>query len=605
VNGTGRGDGPRWLDRAERAADRLAGCYPGTGPDPGEDLVRATAFLGSSLSPRTVVEAGYVAGAAAFPALFVAILAAGPASLAGLAATGGAFAVVHGIHRVPVLLARVRRTRALGAASGLLGRAVLRMRLDPSLERAVAFAARSGDGPLAASLAGHVRRAEGTPDSGLDGFASEWSETFPALDRATALLVSSATAPSGERERSLDRALEAVLEGSRDELAAFAGRVRGPVTALYAFGVLLPLALVGVVPAARVAGVDGLTVGSFVLVYDVLLPAGLLAAGLSLLVRRPVAFPPPAVPTTHPDVPDRTWPERIAGLGAAALGWFGANAAIARWAAPTAAVGAGVGAWLVVRYRPVTRVRERVRAVESGLPDALYLIGRRVSEGVAVEAALDRAAEEAPGATGAVLGDAVRVARGLRVDVHSAFLGDCGALGDVPSPRARGTARLLALAATEGRPAGETLVAAADQLDELRRIEREARRELASVTGTLANTAAVFAPLVGGATVALAGTMANHGGGAGSGPGPPGSVSAASTATTGTAEATGSAALAVADLGPAVFTYVILLAAVLTALSVGLERGLDAALVGYRVGLALLSATATFLAAVVGAGLLA
>jgi hypothetical protein len=50
---------------------------------------------------------------------------------------------------------------------------------------------------------------------------------------------------------------------------------------------------------------------------------------------------------------------------------------------------------------------------------------------------------------------------------------------------------------------------------------------------------------------------------------------------------------------------VLVLAAVLTALSTGLRRGVDRALVGYRVGMALLAATATYLAAVVAGGLVA
>ena len=53
----------------------------------------------------------------------------------------------------------------------------------------------------------------------------------------------------------------------------------------------------------------------------------------------------------------------------------------------------------------------------------------------------------------------------------------------------------------------------AEQTDELRRVEAEARRELRRVTDTLTNTAAVFGPLVAGATVALAARVAAEGGG--------------------------------------------------------------------------------------------
>jgi hypothetical protein len=190
----------------------------------------------------------------------------------------------------------------------------------------------------------------------------------------------------------------------------------------------------------------------------------------------------------------------------------------------------------------------------------------------------------------------------LDLGVRQAFVGHLGALRDVPSQRARGIAELLALAASEGRPAGEAVVALADHLGDLRRVETEARQELRQVTGTLASTAALFGPLVAGATVALADGMAGAGGAATTalaGAGSSGPASAASG--TGTPSA---GALATADLGVAVGFYTLILTVVLTALSVGLEHGLDRALVGYRIGVALLSATATFLASVVGASLL-
>jgi hypothetical protein len=570
----------------ESALARLARWCPGD-VEGSAELDRALGFLGADARAETVVRAGYVFGAAvATLALaplvtFVGWVGVALAAAAGLGAT-------HAIHRAPVILAELRRTRALGATTGLLGRIVLRMRIEPSPERAARFAARTGTGPLAGNLAEHVRRTGGTPRSGLAAFADEWSDWFPALERATALVEAGADAPAGERSRTLDRAMSAVLDGTRDRMAAFVETVRGPATAIYAFGVFLPLALVGVLPTARIAGL-GVSVGHVVVIYDLLLPAGLLAAAGWLLVRRPVAFPPPRIGRDHPDVPDRDWPAPVAGLGGGGVGWVAGDTLAGGWGGPVALVGVGCGAALVIRYRPVMSVRERVRAVEDGLDDALYLVGRRVTEGTAVESALATAAGEVTGETGEVLADAVGVGRRLRVGVRESFLGEHGALATCPSPRARGAAALLALAASEGRPAGVAVVSMADHLDELAGLEAEARRELGQVTGTLGNTASLFAPLVAGATVSLSERLADSG-----------------LATAGDLAGRSSMAAAgptTGDLGLAVGGYVLVMAVVLTGLSTGLERGLDRALVGYRVGAALLVATATYLAAFVGAGL--
>ena len=580
-----------WVDpRIRRVAREAAEQYPGT-VDPTTELHRALAFLDSDLRADTVVRAGYVVAvpAAILCLLALVVLPGVPLPAAVPAAVGIGLGATHVCHRLPVAAAALRRTRALGDAPGLVARAALRLRLAATPERAATFAARSGSGPLARSLAAHTDRTRGESATGFEGFADEWRPWFPALDRSVSLLVSAVDAPADEREAALDRALETVLDGAHDEMAAFAGEVRAPASGIYAFGVLLPLALVGVVPAARAGGVS-IPATAFVGLYDVVLPVGLVGAGAWLLLQRPIALPPARVGSDHPDVPSG----RVRGLLAGTLG-VGAGGAVgsvvASWAAPVAATGVGVGAGLAVHYRPMARVRADVREIESGIADATAVVGRRVTAGESVETAVESAADATTGRTSDLFATAAGLQRRLRVGVRRAFLGEHGALVDVPSPRTRATASLLSVAAAQGRPAGTTLVTLADHLTELRRVEAEARRELAAITGTLQHTAAVFAPLVGGATVAMATQM---------------TASEATLATAGSVSGStpGAAVLPPSTLGLAVGVYVLALATILTAVAAGLDRGLDRALVGYRIGLALLSATPTYLVAFLGASAL-
>jgi len=565
----------------QRLLNRAAAGYPWP-VDTSLELTRALRFLGvdRDLSAETVVRAGYVLGGVigTIAAAVVGLIGLGLPAI-GLTAILGGLGTTHLVHSGPVALATLARTRALGAAPGIVGRAVLRMRIEPSEEAAVAFAADTGESPLASSLRRHVRRAAGRPGTGIDTFGEEWRPWFPALERALHLLGAAADAPPARRERTLDRALETVLRGTSDQMQAFVGTVSGPATGIYAFGVLLPLALVAVVPGARMAGID-ITVSTIVVIYDVLLPAGLIGAAGWLLLRRPVAFPAPTVTRAHPSVSDRRWPAPVGGVlaggGAAVLG---ANV-IAPWTAPLAGLGIGSGVALAVWYRPIMAVRNRVRDIEDGLPDALYLIGRRVSGGHSVEQGIERAGAELPGAIGDVLTEATRRQRVLSIGVGDALIGDHGVVSTLPSARTQSMATLLALAGQEGQPAGHAIVSMADHLNELQTVEREAHHELAQVTGTLKNTAAVFGPLVAGATVALADGLR----------------------TLGDDEAV--ATLPVDGLGLAIGTYVLILATVLVILSTTLEQGLDRPAIGYRIGIATVSATTTFLIAYVGAGLL-
>jgi Flp pilus assembly protein TadB len=563
----------------------LAARWPWPTPaDPALD--GALAYLGASVDAPVLEGAARVIGVglcAVALALGTAVgLVTGARWGVAVAAAGGAVGAGTPLAAAwgPRLAARLVRTRALGSVGSLVGRAALCLRIDPTVERAAAFAARTGTGVLARSLGGHVDRATGTPRSGFEGFAAEWSDPFPALTRAVSRLEAAAAAPVGERERHLDRAVSAALEGAEEELAAFTSEIRGPVTGLYAFGVLLPLALVGVLPAARATGAR-ISLHVVVVIYDAVLPVVVVVAGAWLLARRPVAFPPPRIGTGHPATPSDRRGALAAGVATGVVGGLVAWWAVARWAAPVVGVGLGAGATLVVRFHAANGVRTRVLAVERGLHDALYLIGRRVAAGEAVEAALAGAAGRIDGATGDLLETAASRQRRLGHTVTEAFRGDGGPLCDLPSRRVEGMVTLLGLAATEGEPAGDALVATAEHVEELGRVERTARRELAQVTDTLANTAAVFGPLVGGATVALSARVAR----------------------TGAAAGFGAAPLPTAALGIAVGAYVLWLAAALTTLATGLTHGLDRTLVGYRVGIALCLATVAYVAAYVGAGL--
>ncbi|WP_407066988.1 type II secretion system F family protein [Haloarcula brevis] len=557
-------------------AGALAAAYPGSTEVP-DEYRRACRLLSLSPPPETVLTASY--GVAVAGSLLAAV---GVWMLRGPVATTLVFGVLGlslgiaalGRYGVP-FAAEAKRIRTLGAAPSLVMTLALGATLWPSAERAAAFAGRAGDGRLAAELERHRQRAAGTPRSGLGTFASAWGDRFPALERAVGLVESATAAPAEERPELLGRARKRILDGTRDEMAAFASSLRGPATGVYAFGVLLPLAMASLLPAAAAAGVP-VTAPVLVGSYGIALPAALLVACCWLLGRRPVAFPPATIPRSHPDVPATARPSVAAGVVAGSGGWVLADALVAAWAAPVGALGAGVGSALVVHYRPVAEVRDRVTAVEAGLPEALSAVGRRLDRGHSVEAALVETADETPEPTSSVVDAAVARQRQLGVDIEGAFLGPGGALAEVPSQRARRVAVLLDAAATIGPPAGEAVTTMGEHVAALRTIERETRRDLAQITETLSNTAALFGPLVGGATVALAGSM---GGGE------------------------RFAAVPTALLGPVVGWYVLALAVLLTALSTGLHRGLDRALVAYRAGLALLSATVTFLVAVVATGL--
>ncbi|MDZ7747418.1 MAG: type II secretion system protein [Halobacteriales archaeon] len=483
--------------------------------------------------------------------------------------------VIEATVRIPALLAAVVRRRAFGGAPWLICRAAMRLRVTPTLEAAAAVAATKSTTPLDRAVAVSVRRGRVTGTAGFDDFLDRWGE-FPPLRRGIRLLTAASRTGDDDRPAAIDRALDAVLDGVRETAADDAAGLRGPVTAVYAFGVLLPLAFVAALPAAGVAGLP-ISLSIVVLIYDIVLPVGLLAAGLWLTTKRPVTFPPTRIRATHPEVPDTPWRALTAGGAVACCAVVAAPVVLPAWAPSLASIGLGFGTVLVVHYRPYRQLRAETDEIDAGLPDLLYGVGRRVRDGDPVEQAVDATADTLESPASTVFTRANRRGVTLGVGIERALCGEQSQLATVPSRRVDDVARLFVAAARVGRPAGPSLVAAGEHLGALARVEEETRRSIRHATGTMGNTAALFGPLVGGVTVALAGRV----GGSALGK-----------------------AIPQSGLALAVGVYVLLLAVLLTALATGLERGFERSVVGYRVGLALLAATATYLTAVVAGGLL-
>ncbi len=545
----------------------LAGLYP-YDVDGSEDLVDSLSFVDSPHDDETIIRAGYGAGIVGALLPLPLLVTPAPIPFVLFFVLVVPVAAIQTVHSLPHLQAAFRRTEALGDTPNLIGRAVLRMQVQPALESAVRFAAETGQGPLSASLNGHIDRSLGTSDTGLLSFAEEWAEWFPALRRSAHLLATAQDAPEGERARTLDRSLSAVLNGTRSQMAEFTAAIQAPTTGLFAFGIMIPLALVALVPAVPMVGFS-VNIWIFVMLYNVVLPAGLIGASIWLLTRRPVAFPPPKVSYDHPDVPDRLWLRGLWGIVAGVGGYAATSMYGPPHLAPVVGIGLGLGAGLLAVFAPILAVRNHVRNVEEHLTDALYIVGRQVAEGESVESAIELAAHRVPAETGDVFDHAAGVQRRLHTGVEEAFLGEFGALRDVPSPRAHGTAALLAIASDEGKPAGRAIVSMADHLEELEEVEAKTKRSLQQVTGTLDNTAAYFGPLVAGATVGMAAMMSSE-----------------DIVGTGDMDV---AAFPAETLGIVVGVYLILLCFILVPLSLALRYGIDRALFGYHVGRALLA----------------
>jgi hypothetical protein len=219
---------------------------------------------------------------------------------------------------------------------------VMSMKIIPNLETAFRFAAESSDRAFAKDIRRLLLdlslRVHAGIDDAVSDFARLWGQWNDYLKRSV-YLVRSALSERDETARNitLNRALDVVLAGTRAMMEEFASRLHAPTMVLYSFFIMVPLALVAMLPAAAMVGVEVDAI-SLLIVYDIALPAITLLYARSVLNRRPAAFSPPKVPANHPALD--TGRRRAAAILAACAG--------AALSLPALPLGSWVntGAWL-------------------------------------------------------------------------------------------------------------------------------------------------------------------------------------------------------------------------------------------------------------------
>ena len=504
-------------DRAERALVQPA-------------FHRAVEFAQLRVTLRDVLR--FAAVAALATGVVAVLLLAGSAAagvrgavllvIAAIAAVGPAAAYL-AVASYPEMLARRIRVESLGGAPEAVNYMAMSMRLVPALDRAVGFAAHHVQEPLATRLrrvlwSVYLRSPTGIEASFLR-FARDWGEWHEDLKRAFFAIGSAALE---QTEAGLDRALEKArqiaYEGTKARIQEYAASLRGPTTVLFALGVLLPLIIGAMLPLLSLGGLSP-TMGSrggpeagldlslpIILAMDVAFPLGAFAYAWRILGNRPGTGSSPVAQAS---------PSRRNALAALALG---AVAVPAAWLAPGPA-GMLVPLWILVAaalaylapgLRDVQRRRRASARLEAEFPDALFLLGSRVAEGLPVERALQSAAEATRGSEAAALFERiVRRLQASRAGLEEILFAPGGVLEEVPSRTVHAALRMvLEVSRKDPAAAGKAIVETSAYLRDLRDVDREIRRDLSSVVEAMQSTALLFAPIVLGVTCALYGLLA-------------------------------------------------------------------------------------------------
>lgn len=432
--------------------------------------------------------------------------------------------------------ARYMRITSLGDMPEVMSYVVMSMKIVPNMEKAVHFAAENSNRPLARDLRKmiwnlHLRVYAGMDDAVVQ-FSEMWGKNSEHFKRSLHLIRSSMSETDpAQRTLTLNRSLDIVLDGTRNLMESYAAKLKLPTYVLYSIFILIPLALVALLPAMAVVGIR-ITSMNLVLIYDIILPLITFMYAEYVLMQRPAAFVPQKISDTHPELEGLSSKRKkviiaavIAGIVVCSSGYillYAGNpygiisTAVLEGVLPTAlamllGMTITLSWYLNATYAPYKRIRDRIVAMENEFADALFILGRRISEGRSAEEAFAHTAVNMKGAS--ICEPFEKVAMNvacMRCDLHSAiFDEEYGAFKNVYSERIKTTMKLFLESVHKSHEAaGVAIVKLADHMTDLQEVERRIKDSLSEMTSTMKSTACIFAPLIAGVTIALSEVIA-------------------------------------------------------------------------------------------------
>jgi Flp pilus assembly protein TadB len=278
------------------------------------------------------------------------------------------------------------------------------MKISPNLEKAIEFAAKNLRGPLAYDLKlllWNVLTGKHTLEEVLDEFMDKWKRENEEFTEAL-YLIKTSSVRKAKREEILNEAIRVMLDGTKEKMQKFARELSTPVTAINALGILLPLIGITFFPLMSIFLPELVQPSVLIVGYVVILPLVVFLLMKSYLEKRPYTFHQPDI-TKHPKFRKEKFLSKdlfvaifIATIGIY-LGWSLLLPIEARFTSLqlyfsfiiTWGIVLGVAYFAFSKVRGKLELRDEIARIESEFPEALVLVGTRLSLGVPLENVLD------------------------------------------------------------------------------------------------------------------------------------------------------------------------------------------------------------------------
>ncbi len=479
-------------------------------------------FSHMNVTPRGVV--GFAAAAfLAMSGLIVLLLLSKLAIGVGIGLSEALFLfVVAGIlsyffYRYPVFYSGLYRMRMkAGFIQAFMYMAVY-LRDNPNLEGAIRYAAENSSPPVSEELMRMIWDLENgryvNLSHALDDFLDPWKDDREVL-QTFQLFQTAINQPPDRREQIIGEAIDLMLSSYRERSKMFNQSIRVPLLALNAFGMLLPIILVVMLPVFLVFAPEVITMGVIAIIYDIVLPFLVFFFMNEIIKRRPITFEAPKVNV------DDEWHISVAGIRmhiavpAAAVLLFSIAAGMWVWnnigeAEGSYVINAGIMLSVYVfsslYVRGTDKKMDEIRRMEHEFGITIFNLGNMLASGYSLEMAIRKSLEEMKKLKIRKMYEKIleNVGNGMLLR-DAVFDDERGAIRDYPSSMISSIMGTIISSANKGSMAmARIMKSVATYLKEIFNAEVDVKDMLGEVTGSVKFQAKILNPILIGSMTAM------------------------------------------------------------------------------------------------------
>ncbi len=418
----------------------------------------------------------------------------------------------------PELVEKRMKADCIGEIPETINFMSMSMRINPSLHRAVVFAAENTKEPISSGLKKiswdvYMREKVSLEESFLD-FAVEWGEWNENLKRSLYAIRSAMLEKTNEGFRNaLKRANDIVIEGTKQEVEDFTNSLQTPTTVLFAVGILLPLIVGAMLPMAALGGLDitgmtgegteytsPVTLPIVVFLMNVVFPLTAFLYSYHIIgkrpgMRRPVDVQKNGKKSIHLLISSVL----LVGIGLV-ISFFYTTLEFSMPLPFFFLLVVPISYYCIATSYKEKKERERISKMEEQFPDALFQLGSRIAEGTSLEKALITASKSLKDTEVSDLFKEISSSLKItRLSLEETLFGDKGVLLDHPSKTIK-TAMKTVIKISEKDPekAGKTIMKVANYKQDLQDMDNELKNMLSKSVEMMKGTTLIFAPVTMG-----------------------------------------------------------------------------------------------------------